>query len=136
MLSEFAERLKQTRKNKKISQSKIAEKIGVHLSTYSNYDRGKQAPDIGVLVKICKILEVTPNWLIYGSETAKQKINIELLAFIIAKIEELIKNNGYDVDPLKKSKIISYLYADFCNLKGDEDIIKSDKLEQLLKMVI
>lgn len=45
----------------------LAEKLGVHKNTLSNYERGIRLPDAGVLAKILDVFPTTnPGWLLTG----------------------------------------------------------------------
>lgn len=56
--------LKKIRKEKNISQEKIAKKINTTQSTISDYERGKTEPDLATLEKIANILGCTTDELI------------------------------------------------------------------------
>lgn len=47
------------RKEKKITQAELAEKLGVSNRTISNWENGKYLPDYGVLIPLCKELDIT-----------------------------------------------------------------------------
>ena len=62
----FYERLRETRKQKNISQKEIARKIGVAASTYCQYEKGTREPDLIKLKLLSKALNVSPDYLIFG----------------------------------------------------------------------
>lgn len=55
------------RKERKTSQSKLAENIGISSTYLSSIEHGKEKPSLDILVKICNSLSVTPDYLIMGN---------------------------------------------------------------------
>ena len=55
----FGERLSELRKKKKMSQSDLAKKIGVHAPVIGRYERSEVKPSIEVAVKITEALGVS-----------------------------------------------------------------------------
>lgn len=53
------ERIKQLRMEKGIKQKDMAEKLGVRISTYSNYENGHREPELDILKNISSILSVS-----------------------------------------------------------------------------
>jgi transcriptional regulator with XRE-family HTH domain len=63
---QVGERLKQARKQRKASQSDIAEAIGVGVSAFSSYETGVSSPTAENLVKISILLGISIDWLLLG----------------------------------------------------------------------
>lgn len=63
---EFASRLKMARISREYSQGYIADRLGLTVGAYQFYERGQREPSLTNLVRISKLLDVTPNWLILG----------------------------------------------------------------------
>lgn len=59
-------RIAARRRNLKISQNYLAEKIGISNNHMSNIERGRERPSLDVLVSICNELKVTPDYLLMG----------------------------------------------------------------------
>lgn len=68
-MSSFSERLKQLRKEKKVTQSEIAEKIGVAKSTYSQYENGHREPNFETLLKLSLFFNVDVDFLLSGKNS-------------------------------------------------------------------
>lgn len=63
-----AERLIRARKNKGLSQQELADKLGWKTrARLSNYEKGKRTLRAEDIVKIAKILDVSAEWLQFGS---------------------------------------------------------------------
>ncbi|HDP55566.1 MAG TPA: XRE family transcriptional regulator [Bacteroidetes bacterium] len=64
---DFAERLKELRKRKGISQSELAELIEVHFTQVSRYERGETKPNAEAMTKLAKALDTTVDYLMNGT---------------------------------------------------------------------
>ena len=60
----FAERLRELRKDDGLSQTKLAEKLGVTQRKISDWERGDVDPDMYSLWKISDFFEVSVDYLI------------------------------------------------------------------------
>jgi len=70
-MSIFAENLKKCRTEKGISQSELANKIDIHVTHLSRYERGLSLPSIEVAQKIADVLEISLDELVNGGEDLK-----------------------------------------------------------------
>ncbi len=87
----LAERLKNSRTNKKLSQQKLAELANVHYTNVGRYERGDAKPSADVLNRLANALDVSPDFLMNGTIDDKAQSNIsdqELLAQF-KKIEQM-----------------------------------------------
>ena len=77
---EFAERLKTLRKQVKLTQAQIAEKLDISQQAYASWERGVKKPTQENLVKIAQVLNVSVDYLVGNSEEKSDELdNIELL---------------------------------------------------------
>ena len=60
----FAERLRELRKERGLSQIQLAEKLGVDFRTISNWENGVRKPDIDMLVIVADFFEVSTDFLL------------------------------------------------------------------------
>ena len=60
----FGDRLKLLRKNKKLSQKKLGEKLGMAISTISGYEKGTRTPDLDKLKLIADFFNVSIDYLL------------------------------------------------------------------------
>jgi len=88
---DFKDRLKQARADKGLSQSKLADKIGVHVTNISRYERGENKPTTQVLSKLANALSVSADYLMSGTidENATKSISDKELLEQFKKIEQL-----------------------------------------------
>lgn len=60
----LSERLREVRKNRKMTQQEVAEKAGLHLTYIGHLEAGKYHPTMFVVWKIAKALDVSLDELI------------------------------------------------------------------------
>ncbi len=85
------------RKDKKLTQENLAEKLKVSSKSISRWETGKCMPDISLLIPLGEILEVTVNELITGEYIEDKNIK--------EKTEQAIKETiNYSSKKLKKEK--------------------------------
>lgn len=61
---EFAERLKELRTQKDLSQQELADRLGLSNSAISMYERGEREPSLGILEMIADFFGVSTNYLL------------------------------------------------------------------------
>lgn len=66
----FRERLRQTREEKNISQTEMASKLGIAVTTYRNYENTSREPNYDILVNISKVLNVSIDYLLGNDSKA------------------------------------------------------------------
>ena len=79
--------LKSRRKKMGLSQEEVAKKLGVHNTTYGNWELGKTEPSLNDLVKLADLMNVSTDELLGRKTTI---INIDALteteSYLIKKI--------------------------------------------------
>ncbi len=61
------------RKDKKMTQSELAEKLGVTDKSIGNWENGRNMPDLSLFKPLCNLLEITINDLLSGEKISKEK---------------------------------------------------------------
>lgn len=64
LMEQFARRLKDRARQLGLSNAEVARRVGLSERRYGHYVRGVREPDFGTLVRICSVLDVTPNDLL------------------------------------------------------------------------
>lgn len=59
-------RIMQKRKEKGLRQRDLAERLDLSNNHISNIERGKYLPSVGCLLRLCEILEETPDYFLLG----------------------------------------------------------------------
>lgn len=82
------------RKEKKLTQQELAEKLNVTDKSVSNWENGKHMPDLSLFKQICDELDITINELLSGEDIKKedyqQKLEENIVNMMIVK-KEMIK---------------------------------------------
>ena len=109
---DFGKRLAQMRLQSNLSQKAIAEKLKIPQSTYAGYETGSRKIPLELIVKLSKILNVSPTILILGKE-----INI-INDFTASEIYIIKKYRQLDVDG--KQRIENQLNFEVDQIKDKE----------------
>jgi len=75
------------RKTKKLTQSELAEKLGVTDKSISNWENGRNMPDLSLFKPLCEVLDISINDLISGKRVSKDKYQEKLEENIISTID-------------------------------------------------
>ena len=87
------------RKDKKLTQSELAEKLGVTDKSIGNWENGRNMPDLSLFKPLCDELDITINELLSGEKIKKEKYQEKFEENIINTIDystkriNIIKNN-------------------------------------------
>lgn len=85
ILIEMGKRIQSRRRQLALTQEQLAEMMNVSIQMVSNLERGNKAIRIENLVNLCKILDVSTDYILTGSETAKE---MNALTVRIAQLSE------------------------------------------------
>lgn len=83
----------ENRKKKKITQSELAEKLGVTDRTISNWENGKNMPDLSLFKPLCDILGISINELMSGEKINNKEYTEKLEENFINTINYIDKKN-------------------------------------------
>ncbi len=64
LLTIFAERLKEVRISRNITQKAVADYLGIQETSYQHYEYGKREPNFDTLVKLAKYFDVSSDYLL------------------------------------------------------------------------
>ena len=73
-MNSLGERLFKLRRNKKLSQEEVADKLNVTRQTISKWETNQSMPDFDKVVPLCELYGITPDELfieLKGKETSK-----------------------------------------------------------------
>ncbi len=95
------------RKAQKMTQMELAEQLGVTDRSVSNWENGKNMPDLSLFKPLCSILGITINELLSGEKLSKQEYQ--------EKFEENIVNTiDYSTNKINKyNQLISLIFVIF-----------------------
>lgn len=84
----IGDRIREARERKHLSQMKLAILAKVSLITISNMESGKSSPNLKNIVKISRVLGVSIDYLVSGSDAKGNEIYIEEIRAKINKMDE------------------------------------------------
>ena len=73
--------IKACRKEKALTQREVAEKLNISEKTVSKWETGNGLPEVGFMLPLCNLLEISVNELIQEKAEAKKKL---IIAVIVA----------------------------------------------------
>lgn len=126
-MASFKEMLKYLRLRENLSQSELAEKLGVAKSTISMYEVGKREPDFETLEAIADLFNVDMNFLLGkdGSENDRYYLNDETAKAAQEIFENkelrLLFDAARDADPEDIQTVHSMLLALKRKERGNDD---------------
>ena len=126
-----AERIKQLRKKKGISQSELAELIGVKNNTVSTWERGTRKPDFEALNLLSNYLEVSFEYILGSSDKEEARVvptqdELDELA-LSALADELYDHvKKYSMLSNKSQKMIDALISATYQMEKSEGELKGE----------
>ena len=102
--TEIGKFIAKCRKEKKLTQAQLAEKLNITDRAVSKWETGKSMPDSSIMLELCEILGITVNELLSG-----EKIDME--RFEKKADENLIALKRKDENNMTKNVIISILFS-------------------------
>ncbi len=96
----------------KMSQKTFSGKTGISQSTISEWKSKRTNPTSEKIMIICKVLDVTPEWLLSGIENTGDKGNNSLW-YVIDKDTEMgmIIKSYHDMDEHQRERLCGYIEA-------------------------
>lgn len=92
-MTDFAKNLRKYRKQKKISQAKLAEKLNYGYTAIGNYESGRNEPSFNDLIRLAEELDVTLDELVGVELTTKESV----LLSSFKKLDEENQNRILDL---------------------------------------
>ncbi len=102
--TEIGKFITKCRKEKKLTQAQLAEKLNITDRAVSKWETGKSMPDSSIMLELCEILGITVNELLSGEK-------IDMKGFEKKADENLLALKRKDENNLTKNVIISILFS-------------------------
>ena len=103
-----------------MTQKEFSKRTGIPETTVSDWKKKKTNPTAEKILIICKVLDVTPEWLLSGVETHGTRSNPAVIYAVEAKTEagELLTTfNSFDAK--RQARLLGYAQA-LCNMNSKE----------------
>lgn len=102
--AEIGKFIAERRKEKKLTQAQLAEKLNITDRAVSKWETGKSMPDSSIMLELCEILGITVNELLSG-----EKVDMESLEK--RADENLIALKRKDENNMARSVLISVIFS-------------------------
>ena len=115
----FAERLKELRKDKNMTQVQLAEALGVSKGTIAMWEIGKREPNFETLNRLSDIFDKRIDYILGNSNDASSPRFTE---------EDIDQLGRWEVEDQFREIIMAYLSLDEYGKTAVESLIKAEKL--------
>jgi len=85
----FAKRLRERARYLHLSDAEVARRAGLSERRYGHYVRGVREPNFATLLRICPVLDVTPNELLLSGGPEKRPLQDRWLSRLLAAARAL-----------------------------------------------
>lgn len=116
VLWEMGRRLAERRKQLRLTQDEVAERADLTPQTVSTAERGQKALRPENLLKLCKTLDISADYLLTG------KINGTDLSILSHKTEELSESQFRNLEEI----IVNFIQACKAGSKGEENHLTNE----------
>ncbi len=114
--NKMSKRLKKLRTQSGLTQAQLAKRLNISPSSIGMYEQGRREPKNSVLVRICKELNTSGDYILDINNEAKENtlsfddVNSIVTEFVeFMKTKKYIMINGVPVDKINKEKIATAL---------------------------
>ncbi len=118
-MSDIAKNIKKLRQKKKLTQEELAEKLYVTRQAVSNWETGKNQPDIETLKSMAEVLGTDINELLYGpapDENQRQKIVIATILCVLTVVAWLFYFPLLEWAKIRKGAYFEVIWSFLCGL--------------------
>ena len=88
-MESFAKRLRERARQLELSDAEVARRAGLSERRYGHYVRGTREPDFQTLLRICDVLDVSPNELLLPQKSGKPTAESRWLSRLTAAARKL-----------------------------------------------
>lgn len=83
-------RIRKARENRGLTREKFAEKLDVSVSYLAELERGRTGISVKMLIKICKCLGLSADYILFGTERAADQQRLDSINRIDSKYLPLL----------------------------------------------
>lgn len=93
---ELSERIALARKQAGLSQEQLGDQLGVSRQAVSKWESGQTNPDIQYIAAMCRLLEISSDWLLLGEATgqAAESLRCSKCAVIVTPMDDFCPKCG------------------------------------------
>lgn len=109
----FGDRLRSAIKDSGYSQKEISEILQINQDTITNYVKEKSLPKVDILFKLCNLLKISSDWLIFGVRDCDKE----------SCIGNISDNDSINLTSTEKDMIFKFRNLDYEDQQDAMDII-------------
>ncbi|ETA73247.1 helix-turn-helix domain-containing protein [Ligilactobacillus equi] len=113
-MNNFENKIQALRENKGWSKTYVANRIGIKMQTYANYEYGRRQPDFETLSKIANLYSVTTDYLLGRDGKEENSADTKDLAEIM---DSIMTYNGKELNQHDKD-VVEGLISAYLNNKA------------------
>ena len=114
----ISDRVFEKLKQNKMSQKEFSEATGISQSTISEWKSKRTNPTSEKIMIICKVLDITPEWLLSGIENTGERGNNSEWYIIDKKTDMgILIKSFHEMDEYQRGRLMGYIEA-INNMKG------------------
>ena len=117
-LSALGARMAIARNELGMSQTKIAQALGISLRAYQSYELGKRSIPVEALVDLPRKFDVDLNWILLGVEAVRLTHDLAALEDFEVSLDKYLSETGTKLRSEKRGAIAARWYRSF--LEGKE----------------
>ena len=108
----ISDRVFEKLKQNKMSQKEFSEATGISQSTISEWKSKRTNPTSEKIMIICKVLDVTPEWLLSGIENTGERGNNSEWYIIDKKTDMgILIKSFHEMDEYQRGRLMGYIEA-------------------------
>jgi transcriptional regulator with XRE-family HTH domain len=139
---QYHQRVGKLRERFALSQTEMAERVGLSLRAYQNYERGEREVPVALVRALYAEFRVNPVWLLTGSgsmimsEEQPMRLDQKLLDRVVDAVEKFETGLDQALSVEHKSRLIGLLYEKsqlLSEVAGEK--LSPAKMRSLLKLV-
>lgn len=107
---QIGSKIKALRKEKRLSQQELAEKLNIDRTTLSKIENGESTPAAGILVELKRIFSISIDWLLTANDQCPMELNDKDFNELLTTMQE---------NRIVKHAVLSFFYQ----YKADNPIL-------------
>ncbi|MBR1605559.1 MAG: helix-turn-helix transcriptional regulator [Alphaproteobacteria bacterium] len=120
--------MKSVVENSGLSQTAVAEKLGISQPRLNQYLNGKREADYAFVAKFCRFFQVTPNYLFeFDADDVTEKA-LDYFSNIIKNIENWAENHDITLSFDDKAHLVRLIYKKIHDLPQAQQELKIDDI--------
>lgn len=88
-MDDFSKHLRERARELELSDAEVARRVGLAERRYGNYVRGTREPDFATLLRICAVLDVSPNDLLGPGKPQRAAAHDRWMSRLVAAARRL-----------------------------------------------